>query len=206
MQKTTDHSTLMTDVVTGLEEAAARAAEWAGEPFLRPDEDPAVALAPGTARRRTLDDALAEIEAGNKAPSYEWKRRYALMLGLERVLSDRPPRLASGTELRRHQIDALAGMLTELIAAAQESGEELEPLEGNGNGQTAENGAYAETEEEEDEYSAPPAEGDLELPEELSPEQDPGAVRRFRFRHPTASRSEERRVGKECRSRWSPYH
>ena len=24
--------------------------------------------------------------------------------------------------------------------------------------------------------------------------------------HPIASRSEERRVGKECRSRWSPYH
>src|SRR5258707_12447754 len=24
--------------------------------------------------------------------------------------------------------------------------------------------------------------------------------------NPTASRSEERRVGKECRSRWSPYH
>ena len=23
---------------------------------------------------------------------------------------------------------------------------------------------------------------------------------------PTAERSEERRVGKECRSRWSPYH
>ena len=23
---------------------------------------------------------------------------------------------------------------------------------------------------------------------------------------PTGSRSEERRVGKECRSRWSPYH
>ena len=23
---------------------------------------------------------------------------------------------------------------------------------------------------------------------------------------PTAGRSEERRVGKECRSRWSPYH
>ena len=23
---------------------------------------------------------------------------------------------------------------------------------------------------------------------------------------PTADRSEERRVGKECRSRWSPYH
>ena len=24
--------------------------------------------------------------------------------------------------------------------------------------------------------------------------------------YPTADRSEERRVGKECRSRWSPYH
>ena len=28
-----------------------------------------------------------------------------------------------------------------------------------------------------------------------------------RYDHPTAeTRSEERRVGKECRSRWSPYH
>ena len=25
-------------------------------------------------------------------------------------------------------------------------------------------------------------------------------------RNPYADRSEERRVGKECRSRWSPYH
>src|SRR5436190_7457681 len=185
MQKTTDHSTLVPDVVTALEEAAARAGDWAGEPFLRPDEDPAVSLAPDTARRRALDDALAELAAGNEAPSYEWKRRYALMLGLERVLSGRPPRLASGTELRRHQIDALAGMLTELIAAAQETGPELEPLNGNGNA-AAESG-YAESEEEEEDFSAAPAEGDLDLPVPLTPEQDPGAVRRFRFRHPTAS-------------------
>jgi len=26
------------------------------------------------------------------------------------------------------------------------------------------------------------------------------------FVRPTVDRSEERRVGKECRSRWSPYH
>ena len=26
------------------------------------------------------------------------------------------------------------------------------------------------------------------------------------FRHSQSKRSEERRVGKECRSRWSPYH
>ena len=33
-----------------------------------------------------------------------------------------------------------------------------------------------------------------------------GASRGARGRGPAAGRSEERRVGKECRSRWSPYH
>ena len=28
----------------------------------------------------------------------------------------------------------------------------------------------------------------------------------FAFSDPDVDRSEERRVGKECRSRWSPYH
>src|SRR5205823_3805033 len=181
MQETTEQPTLAPEAVNGLTETAARAQDWAGEPFLRPDEDPAAVLAPGTARRLALDDAVGEIDAGRSAPSYEWKRRYALMLGLERVLTDHPPRLASGTELRKHQIDALAGMLTELIAAAQEA---PEPANGNG--------AYVEAEaeeEEEDELEPPPAaEGDAdELPLPLSPEEDPGAVRRFRFRHPTAS-------------------
>ena len=128
MQETTEQPTLAPEATDGLSAAALRAETWAGEPFLHPDEDPAAVLAPGTARRRALDDALAEIEAGRREPSYDWKIRYALMLGLERVLSQSPPRLASGTELRRHQIDALAGMLTELIAATQ-----VEP-ELNGNG------------------------------------------------------------------------
>ena len=57
---------------------ALRAEAWAGEPFLRADEDPESVLAPGTARRRALDDALAEIDAGLKTPSSEWKVRYAL--------------------------------------------------------------------------------------------------------------------------------
>src|SRR2546423_1922799 len=181
MQETTEQPTLAPEAANGLSETAARAQNWAGEPFLRADEDPAVVLAPGTARRLALDDAVAEMDVGQAEPSYDWKRRYALMLGLERVLTDHPPRLASGTELRRHQIDALAGMLTELIAAAQAA---PEPANGNG--------AYVEAEpeeEEEDELEPPPAaEGDAdELPLPLSPEEDPGAVRRFRFRHPTAS-------------------
>jgi superfamily II DNA or RNA helicase len=181
MQETTEQPTLAPEAANGLTETAARAQDWAGEPFLRADEDPAVVLAPGTARRLALDDAVEEMDAGRTTPSYEWKRRYALMLGLERVLTNRPPRLASGTELRKHQIDALAGMLTELIAAAQAA-----PELGNGNGTYAE----AEVDEEDEEELEPSAAADGEadeLPLPLSPEEDPGAVRRFRFRHPTAS-------------------
>jgi hypothetical protein len=43
---------------------ALRAEAWAGEPFLRDGEDPESVLAPGPARRRALDDALAAIEGG----------------------------------------------------------------------------------------------------------------------------------------------
>ena len=105
------------EAADGLVADALRAEGWAGEPFLHPDEDPALALGHGTARRLALDEALTEIEAGRRKPSPSWRVRFALMLGLERVLSDPAPPLASDTELRRHQIDALAGMLAELIAA-----------------------------------------------------------------------------------------
>jgi superfamily II DNA or RNA helicase len=167
--------------------AALRAEAWAGEPFLREGEDPAEALAEGTARRRALDEAVAEMDAGRKSPSPQWKVRYGLLLGLERVLAEPEPRTAAGTSLRRHQVDALAGMLTELIAASQRY-DEPNGGNGNGNGQTA---TVEEIEqqkvEDEDEDSTLVVEiTDAELPEE--PEQDdPGAIRRYRFRHPTAS-------------------
>src|SRR3954452_16952636 len=103
------------------------------------------------------------------------------MLGLERVLSQSPPKLASDTELRRHQIDALAGMLTELIAATQ-----VEPeLNGNGNG-AVEAAAEPEVEEDDEDDLGIQATDELPLPEEYAGK-DPGATRRFRFRHPTAS-------------------
>jgi len=176
MQKATEHPTIEPEATDGLVAAALRAESWAGEAFVHPDEDPTEALAPGTARRRALDDALAEIEAGRRVPSSTWKVRYGLMLGLERVLSESQPRLASGTELRRHQIDALAGMLTELIAAVQ-----ADEANGNGNGAVLE-----EVVEEDDEEPDETSEEDVleELPSERP---DPGAVRRYRFRHPTAS-------------------
>ena len=176
--------TLTSDAADGLTADALRAQEWAGEPFLHPGEDPAEALAPGTARRTALDDALAEIEGGRRAPSPRWKVRFGLLLGLERVLSSKPPATAAGTELRKHQIDALAGMLTELIAANQRQAEDLN---GNGNGH-AEPELEPEDADEDDELE--PADEDADAEAEDEPEftgEDPGAVRRYRFRHPTAS-------------------
>jgi ribonuclease E len=181
MQETIDQSLTAPEAAEAFVSGAQHAESWAGEPFLHAGEDPAQVLAPGTARRRALDDALAEIEAGREEPSFEWKVRYALMLGLERVLSDRPPHLRSGTELRRHQIDALAGMLTELIAAAQRQPEAVNGLD------------EIEPEDEEDEdfedageENGHEVEGEDEL-EPIAEQDDPGAVRRYRFRHPTAS-------------------
>src|SRR6185295_15582949 len=69
--------------------------------------------------RTALDYALAEIDRGAKVPSTKWRRRYALLLGLERVLSEDEPRLADGTLLNPHQVDALSGTLVALLAQAQ---------------------------------------------------------------------------------------
>ena len=176
MHKIIDQPTKAPSGADGLEAMALRAAAWAGEPFLHEGEDPAVVLAPGTARRRALDEAIAEIEAGRAEPTPDWKVRFALMLGLERVLSEKPPHLASGTELRRHQIDALAGMLTELIAANQREHE-------NGNGPQRPRRAGSSTTRRTRTTSSTAT--SRRRSRTSSP--DPGAVRRYRFRHPTAS-------------------
>ena len=178
MSETITHSPTDSEEAAAIRVDALRAEAWAGEPVLRCDEEPDGVLAPGTARRRALDDALAEIAAGREEPSAEWKVLYALLLGLERVLSEKPPHLASGTELRRHQVDALAGMLTELIAAAQK------PANGNGNGHADE--PPEEDEEPDDEFGLV-VEGEDDEPEEEPVADDHGAIRRYRFRHPTAS-------------------
>jgi ribonuclease E len=174
----------------GLEAAALRAQAWYGEPFLHPGEDPAAALAPGTARRGALDDAVAEMDAGARTPSSAWRVHYGLMLGLERVLASPRPQTASGTELRRHQVDALAGMLTELIAANQREAEESG--NGNGNGHVAGTGDAdtvesdpAELDEEDDDFDAGVVDDDAGEPTFTG--EDLGASRRYRFRHPTAS-------------------
>ena len=174
MHEATTIPTLTSDTSENLTAAARQAESWFGEPFLAPDEDPLQALAPGTARRAALDDALAEIESGLKTPSSRWKVRYGLMLGLERVLTEDPARTAAGTELRRHQIDALTGMLAELIAATQRPADE----NGNGNGNASTNGtaAVAEAdldEEADDDYDAGYIDDDERRSRPSSPEQIP---------------------------------
>ncbi len=180
MQEAIGHPTVQSEEPDALTAAALRAEAWSGEAFLHPGEEPVDVLAEGRARRRALDAALAEMDAGRRSPSPGWKVEYALMLGLERALTDKPPRLASGTELRRHQIDALAGMLAELIARHELEAE-------NGNGQ--ENGKLGEerVQEDEEELDEEPVGESGDEGEEYAVQDDPGAVRRYRFRHPTAS-------------------
>jgi ribonuclease E len=108
----------------------ARAEKFVRERFLHEGEDPASALAPGCARRRALDAALRELQASTKYPSTAWRREFSLLLGLERVLSEEEPHLRDGTVLSAHQVDALSGTLTALLAEAERSA-------GNGNGRAA---------------------------------------------------------------------
>ncbi|HEV3227867.1 MAG TPA: DEAD/DEAH box helicase family protein [Solirubrobacteraceae bacterium] len=104
-----------------------RAEAFTRERFVFDGEDAASALAPGSPRRRALDRALEEIAGGAELPSPEWRRNFSLLLGLERLLSEEEPKLADGTVLSAHQVDALSGTLVALLAEAQRTN-------GNGNG------------------------------------------------------------------------
>src|SRR6185312_3064718 len=107
--------------------AIARAEIFTRERFVYEGESLEEALAPGSARRRALDAAVAEMEKGAVTPSIEWRRQFSLLLGLERLLSEEEPHLADGTVLSAHQVDALSGTLTALLAEVQRNGT------GNGN-------------------------------------------------------------------------
>jgi ribonuclease E len=174
-----------------------RAAEFAREPFLLEGEGPE-ALAPGTARRAALDDALREIDKGLEEPSIQWRRDYSLLLGLERLLADENPKLLDGAELSAHQVDALSGTLAELMREQQSSNgrrngaaavEEADLVEAEVSGNGA--GEIADEEDEEAEDEEPQDFSD-ELDEDRPDEKevdldDPGAARRFWFEHATGA-------------------
>jgi len=102
--------------------AIARAERFTRERFVHEGEQLADALAAGRPRRRALDAALAELDAGAQDPSVAWRREFSLLLGLERLLSEDEPKLVDGTLLSPHQVDALSGTLTALLAETQRAG------------------------------------------------------------------------------------
>ena len=97
----------------------ARAELLTRERFVYEGESIEDALSPGSPRRRALDVALAEVADGATIPSIAWRREFGLLLGLERILSEEEPHLVDGTVLSAHQVDALSGTLTALLAEAQ---------------------------------------------------------------------------------------
>ena len=184
-------------------DALARAERFTRERFVHEGEQPADALAAGSPRRRALDAALAELDAGAQDPSVAWRREFSLLLGLERLLSEDEPKLVDGTLLSPHQVDALSGTLTALLAETQRAG--------NGNGgangtapppepeppplaSAAVPGAEEPELDDEEEDGEPDEEpqdwhddttADLGQLEE-QPE-DPNAARRFWFEHATGA-------------------
>jgi ribonuclease E len=176
----------------------ARAEKLVRERFVHEGEDPQVALAPGSPRRRALEAALAELDADPKAkqPSTEWRRSYSLLLGLERLLSDPEPKLHDGTVLSLHQVDALSGTLAALLAAAQSDAAanggaadgaspallaSADILGGDGEALAApsdgsRNGAPALDEEEDEEEEEEPEDQDDDEDEEEDDDEELGAV------------------------------
>ncbi len=176
-----------------------RVREFTREPVLLEGEALDV-LAPGTARRRAADAALAEIDAGREHPSFEWRRDYSLVLGLERLLSEEVPHLQDGAELSEHQVDALSGTLAALIAELERANGDRRVNGGRGgnggraadeNG-TARDGDAGNGEVDEEEMLAAdeePRDWEPEAEEDLVEEvpEDPGASRRFWFEHATGA-------------------
>ncbi len=118
-------------------DAIARAELLTRERFVYDGETLEEALAPGSPRRRALDAAVAEVEADRKTPSIEWRRQYSLLLGLERLLSEEEPHLVDGTVLSAHQVDALSGTLTALLAETQRANGSNGVAGANGGGEAA---------------------------------------------------------------------
>jgi len=202
---------------------------WIGERIVAEGEP--VELRRGSIWAGAYLEAVEEMAQGLKSPSPEYRRRYALGLGLERMLGADEPHLASGLPLRAHQVDALAGMLAAVIGdyerqEADEAAElelddeaprladESQAVVGDTGGDEAEEEEELvfEDDDEDEAVALPPLvdeapvarvvlagvdededdeDGDVDEDEDEATGEhetaDPGAIRRYRFKHPTAS-------------------
>jgi ribonuclease E len=173
-----------------------RVREFSREPILLEGET-IKDLTAGTARRLAVDAALAELDAGAEVPSFDWRRDYSLLLGLERLLDQDRPHLNDGAELNEHQVDALSGTLAAISGELEGASGEARRNGRNGGSKpaAAENGAGANGDselEDDDDVLAPDEEEPQDWEEadeerlEEAPE-DPGASRRFWFEHATGA-------------------
>ena len=163
----------------GLPADAELAGRWAGEPFLRPDEEPSEVLAPGTARRQALDEALTEIGAGQNAPrtsgafaSRSCSAWSACSRASRRCWSPAPS--CAATRWTRWPACSRRS-----ITANQRELEEANGFEALPEGEDERTATSRHT------PTRTAGRGPDEEPEPIG--EDPGAVRRYRFRHPTAS-------------------
>ena len=180
LSETPTQSPNESEAASALQADALRAEAWAGEPFLRPDEDPEVVLAPGTA---------AAARSTTRSP--RWKpgatRRHRVEGALRADARARAGALRAAAAPRlRHRAAPPPGGRARRDAhrADRRRPEERErqrqrPRRADRRGRRAEDelGLAAEAE----------GEAEDEADEPLPVEQDPGSVRRYRFRHPTAS-------------------
>jgi superfamily II DNA or RNA helicase len=189
MAETTKSAAKAAKAPTKAQLESARA--FALEPFLLEGEK-LKDLVAGTPRREAFDAALAEIADGRETPSIEWRQQYSLLLGLERLLADEPPKLVDGTELSEHQVDALSGTLAVLIsdvqdedaadAATETAGDTPAPA-GSANGDAADDDEALAPDEEPQDWEEDTAEEEIVA----EVEDDPGAARRFWFEHATGA-------------------
>ena len=202
MADTTDVAASAADRLT--EADLERVREFTREPILLANET-VDDLEPGTARRRAVDAALAELGAGAEVPSFEWRRDYSLVLGLERLLWDSEPVLRDGAVLSEHQVDALSGTLAALTAELERAnGAARANGRGRNGGDEADDGRAANGESgdgadpeaatllgAEEEALAPDEEpqdwDEPEVEEVAEAPEDPGASRRFWFEHATGA-------------------
>jgi ribonuclease E len=192
-------------------DAIARAELLTRERFVYDGESLEDALSPGTPRRRALDAALTEVTEGRTTPSVAWRHEFSLLLGLERLLSDEEPRLVDGTVLSAHQVDALSGTLTALLAETQRGSNATGPVEVDlidEDADAADEALDAEaddddaesTDDEDGEDESDEDGADDEEPQDWSDEsaedgesqlaeqpEDPNAAKRFWFEHATGA-------------------
>jgi superfamily II DNA or RNA helicase len=211
-----DHPTTVEVAPVPSASEIARAESFARESFVHEGETAETALAPGAPRRLALDAALTELDAGLDVPSTGWRRSWSLLLGLERVLSEEEPHLADGTTLNPHQVDALSGTLTALLAERLREhenggagGESFAPVlavedepgeaEAEDDEVLAELAALDEEHAEDEDDDAEEAAREAEPPEDDEPPDetdedidaavldDPNAHKRFWFEHATGA-------------------